>query len=58
MQSTSLVWFGTLYGPPPSCVLYYRELGLNPEMVKSFLEDVEETTSKDFSLADVFEILP
>jgi radical SAM protein with 4Fe4S-binding SPASM domain len=44
----SLAWFGTPFGPPPSCLLYHRELGLDPAAVKDFLLSVRGSTRKGF----------
>jgi len=49
----SLLWFGTLNGPPPSCVLYHQELGISKETIEDFYHKVETTTSKQFQWSNV-----
>ncbi len=36
----SILWFGTPYGPPPSCILHYREVGLDSDVIKKFRASV------------------
>jgi radical SAM protein with 4Fe4S-binding SPASM domain len=49
----SLTWFGTPYGPPPSCVQYWKDVGLSPNVVQDFLENVRVNTKDDFPIEEV-----
>ncbi len=49
----SYVWFGTLYGPPPSCVLYWRELGIAAGVIRGFYRTLEDTPRSGFPWDDV-----
>jgi radical SAM protein with 4Fe4S-binding SPASM domain len=49
----SLEWFGTPYGPPPSCVLYHDALGIKDETIRRFYDRVKETTRNEFDWSQV-----
>lgn len=50
----SLTWFGTPYGPPPSCIQYWNNVGLSPIVVRDFLKNVRKNTKEDFPIESVF----
>jgi radical SAM protein with 4Fe4S-binding SPASM domain len=51
----SMLWFGTPYGPPPSCILNYEALGISTETVQAFHETVKDTSSPDFDWGSIVE---
>ena len=54
----SLEWFGTYYGPPPSCVRHYRELGLERADVERFLGSLPDASSRTEWSADFLGVHP